>query len=68
MNRPGSSLGINGYVNGNGVNGVGRARRVTMEERYRQEREREAELEGGFGSLVPLLRFCVLDVLMVMIL
>ncbi|KIM89317.1 hypothetical protein PILCRDRAFT_813244 [Piloderma croceum F 1598] len=47
MNRPGSSLGINGYVNGNGngVNGVGRARRVTMEERYRQEREREAELE-----------------------
>jgi hypothetical protein len=52
MNRPGSSLGINGYVNGNGVNGVGRARRVTMEERYRQEREREAELEGGFSSFV----------------
>jgi hypothetical protein len=60
MNRPGSSLGINGYVNGNGngVNGVGRARRVTMEERYRQEREREAELEGGF-FFVPLLRWFV---------
>jgi hypothetical protein len=28
------------------MNGVNRARRVTMEEKYRQEREREAELEG----------------------
>ena len=27
------------------MNGVGRARRVTIEERYRQEKERE--LEGG---------------------
>ena len=58
MSRPGSSLGIsgggvNGGGNGNGINGNGgmRARRVTLEEKYKQEREREAELEGGFSLL-----------------
>jgi hypothetical protein len=41
-------IGVGGNgVNGN-TNGVNRARRVTIEEKYRQEREREAELEGVF--------------------
>lgn len=42
--RPGSSLGISGSnTNANGT----RARRVTIEEKYRMEREREAELDGN---------------------
>lgn len=49
MSRPGSSLGINsnGTSNTNGNAASNRARRVTIEEKYRQEREREAELDGA---------------------
>lgn len=48
--RPGSSLGI-AAANpaGMGVNGTAlsnRPRRVTADEKYRQEKEREADLEG----------------------
>ena len=42
--RPGSSLGITG--SNTNVNAA-RARRVTIEEKYRIEREKEAELDGN---------------------
>lgn len=48
MSRPGSSLGIaaNPAIGVNAASTSSRPRRVTVDEKYRQEKEREADLEG----------------------